>query len=74
MPARTRPCVRISARGAIGTHIYADTCLRSRFAGDTPSIGTAATAVTTAAVATVAVPPPPFFAAAPPSSDMGGVA
>ena len=74
MPARTRPCVRISTRGAIGAHLYADTCLRSRFAGDAPSIGTAATAVIAAAVATVAVSRPPFFAAAPPSSDMGGVA
>ena len=67
MPARTRPCVRISARGAIGAHLYADTCFRSRCAGDAPPIDTVVTAVITAAVTavTAAAAPTPDAEAAP---------
>ena len=59
-PALARPCVHISDRGASGTHTRADTCLRSRCAGDASSINTAAIAVIIAAVAAVAVAPPPL--------------
>ena len=41
--------------GAIGAHVYADTCLLSQCAGDAPSIDTATTAVIAATVAVVAV-------------------
>ena len=60
MPNRTRPCVLILVCGSSGAHLYADMCLCSQFAGDAPSIDTAATAVIAAAVATVAVCPRRF--------------
>ena len=44
----------------LAEHLYADMCLCSQFAGDAPSIATAATAVIAAAVATVAVCPRRF--------------
>ena len=56
-PALARPRVHILAHGAIRAHMYADTCLRSRCAGDAPSINTAVTAVI---IAAVAVAPPPL--------------
>ena len=37
-PAPAHPHVRISARGVIGAHTHANTCLRSRCAGVAPSI------------------------------------
>ena len=59
-PAFARPHVHILARGTIGAHTFADKCLRSRCAGDTPSINTAAAAVIVAAVAAVDVAPLPL--------------
>ena len=53
VPAHARPRVRIPARGAIGAHTHADSCLRSRCAGDAPLIVTAATAGIVGVVATV---------------------
>ena len=63
-PALARPRVHILAHGAIRAHMYADTCLRSRCAGDAPSINTAVTAVIIAAIAAVSTAAVPLLVAA----------
>ena len=64
VPAHARPRVRIPARGAIGAHTHADSCLRSRFAGDAPLIVTAATAGIAGVIADVAAAAAPLTVAA----------
>ena len=63
-PALARSHVRVPARGAIGAHAYADTCLRSRCAGDTPSNDMAITAIITGVAAVVNAAAPPLLVAA----------
>ena len=63
-PALARPRVHILAHGAIRAHMYADTCLRSRCAGDALSTNTAATTIIIAAIAAVSTAAVPLLVAA----------
>ena len=65
-PAPARPHVCISARGAIGTHANADTCLRSRFAAIAQFTDAAVTTTIVDADAVVSAAAPPLVAASVP--------
>lgn len=63
VPTHARPRVRTPARGAIGAHTHADSCLRSRCAGDAPLIVTAATAGIAGVIADVSAATAPLAVA-----------
>ena len=63
VPAYASPRMHFSARGAIGAHTDADSCLRLRCAGDAPLIVTAATAGTVALIAAVSAAAAPLAVA-----------
>ena len=70
-PAPARPHVCISARGAIGTHANADTCLRSRFAAIAQFTDAAVTTTIVDADAVVSAAAPPLPLLRPCRSDAG---
>ena len=57
VPTHARPRVRIPARGAIGAHTHADSCLRSRCAGDARSSSLPPPPVSPASLPTSPLPP-----------------
>ena len=70
-PAPARPHVCISARGAVGAHVNADTCLRSRFAAIAPFTDAAVTTTIADADAAVSAAAPPLPSLRPCRSDAG---
>ena len=70
-PAPACPYVCILARGAIGAHANADTCLRSRFAAGAPHMDAAVTTTMPDADAAVSAAAPPILSPRPCRSDAG---